>query len=285
MTYAITAASGQLGRLVVDELLRSVPAEQIVAAVRNPAKAADLAAKGISVREADYDRPETLVPALAGVDKLLLISSSEIGRRAPQHRAVIDAARSAGVKLIAYTSVLHADTSPLGLAEEHRQTEAALGASGIPFVVLRNGWYSENHLMGLQAALTHGAMMGSAGAGRIASAARSDFASAAVAALTRDGQEGRVYELAGDTAWTLTELAAEIARQSGKPVVYRDMPQADYEALLLKVGLPPAVADLLADSDAAAAGGALDDSSHDLSRLTGRPTTPLADSVAAALRG
>ncbi len=285
MTYAITGATGQLGRLVVDALLRSVPAEQLVAAVRNSAKAADLTAQGIAVRDADYERPETLAAALAGVDKLLLISSSEIGRRAAQHRAVIDAARTRGVKLIAYTSVLHADTSPLGLAEEHRQTEAAIRASGIPFVMLRNGWYSENHLMGLQAALTHGAMMGSAGNGRIASAARADFALAAATVLTSEGQAGRVYELAGDTAWTLTELAAEITRQSGKPVVYRDMPEADYEAMLLKVGLPPVVAELLADSDAAAARGALDDASHDLSRLIGRPTTPMPDSVAAALRG
>lgn len=205
----VTGASGQLGRLVIQSLLRrQVPASQIVAAVRTPAKAADLAALGVQVREADYTRPDTLDAALAGAEKVLLISSNEVGQRAPQHQNVIDAARRAGVKLLAYTSLLRADTSPLGLAAEHVATEAALKASGVPHVLLRNGWYTENYLASVAPALQHGAFIGSAGEGRIASAARADYAEAAAAVLTLPDQAGQVHELAGDTAYTLAELAA-----------------------------------------------------------------------------
>ena len=280
----ITGATGQLGRLVIQSLLKTVPANEIVAAVRSPEKAADLAALGVQVRRADYTQADTLAAAFTGAEKLLLISSSEVGSRTPQHRAVVDAAKAAGVTLIAYTSVLHADTSPLGLAAEHVETEAMLRDSGLPFVLLRNGWYTENYLASMPAALAHGALMGSAGNGRIASAARADYADAAAAVLTQKDPAGQVYELAGDTGYTLTEFAAEVARQSGKAVVYKDMPQADFEAALVSVGLPPAVADLLADSDAGAAKGALFNDGHQLSRLIGRPTTSMADSVTAALK-
>jgi NAD(P)H dehydrogenase (quinone) len=279
----VTGASGQLGRLTIQALLRSVPASQIVAAVRTPAKAQDLAALGVVVREADYTKPATLDSAFAGADKLLLISSSEVGQRAAQHRAVIDAARRAGVQLIAYTSVLNAGNSLLGLAAEHRETEAMLATSGLPFVLLRNGWYTENYTASVPTALAHGALIGSAGNGRIASAARVDYADAAAAVLTRDGQAGKVYELAGDSAYTLADLAAEVARQSGKPVVYRDMPEADYKAALLGFGLPDFVAALLSDSDAAASKGALFDDRRQLGALIGRPTTPMAETVKATL--
>lgn len=282
---AITGATGQLGRLVLQNLLKTVPASQIVAAVRSPEKAADLAALGVQVRQADYAQPATLEAAFQGVDKLLLISSSEVGQRAPQHAAVIAAAQKAGVKLIAYTSILRADTSPLGLAAEHKETEAMLRASGIPFVLLRNGWYTENYTASVPAALQYGAVMGSAKDGRIASAARADYAAAAAAVLTKDGQAGQVYELAGDTAYTLSELAAEIAKQSGKPVVYNDLPEAAYAAALVQVGLPEGFAALLADSDVGASKGGLFDDGHQLSQLIGRPTTPLAEVVKAALAG
>jgi NAD(P)H dehydrogenase (quinone) len=282
---AITGATGQLGRLVLQNLLKTVPAAQIVAAVRSPEKAADLAALGVQVRQADYAQPATLEAAFQGVDKLLLISSSEVGQRAPQHAAVIAAAQKAGVKLIAYTSILRADTSPLGLAAEHKETEAMLRASGIPFVLLRNGWYTENYTASVPAALQYGAVMGSAKDGRIASAARADYAAAAAAVLTKDGQAGKVYELAGDTAYTLSELAAEIAKQSGKPVVYNDLPEAAYAAAPVQVGLPEGFAALLADSDVGASKGGLFDDGHQLSQLIGRPTTPLAEVVKAALAG
>jgi len=212
----VTGATGHLGRLVVAALLKKVPVSSIVAAVRNVEKAKDLAALGMHVRYADYNQPQTWDNALKGADKVLLISSNEIGQRAKQHRSVIDAARRAGAKLLVYTSVLHADTSPLGLAAEHKETEALIRASGIPFTLLRNGWYTENYTASIAGALVHGAVYGCAGEGRIASAARADYAEAAAAVLTAENKAGRLYELAGDTAYTLSELAAEISRQSAR---------------------------------------------------------------------
>ncbi|AMO96677.1 quinone oxidoreductase 2 [Collimonas fungivorans] len=279
----VTGASGQLGRLVIQELLKKLPANEIVAAVRTPEKVADLAALGVQVRLADYAQPATLDAAFKGAGQLLLISSSEVGQRLPQHRNAIDAAKRAGVGLVAYTSVLRADTSPLGLAAEHKATEALLKASGLPHVVLRNGWYTENYLASIPAALQHGAYIGSAGAGRIASAARADYAAAAAAVLTSAGQAGKVYELAGDEAYTLTELAAEITRQSGTTVAYQNLPEADFKEALLGAGLPEHVAGLLSDSDIGVSKGGLFDDGHQLSRLIGRPTTPLVTLVKAAL--
>jgi NAD(P)H dehydrogenase (quinone) len=280
----ITGASGQLGRLVIEALLKKLPASEIVAAVRSPEKVSDLAARGVQIRHADYSQPATLDTAFKGADKLLLISSSEVGQRVPQHRAVIDAAKRAGVKLLAYTSLLHADTSPLGLAAEHQETEALLRESGLPHVLLRNGWYSENYAAGVPAALAHGVLLGSAGSGRIASAARANYAAAAATVLTLNDQAGRIYELAGDTAYTLTELAAEISAQSGKEIAYKDLPEADYKAILLGAGLPEGLAALLADSDTGASKGGLFDDSHQLSQLIGHPTTTIATSIAAALK-
>lgn len=280
----VTGATGQLGRLVIAELLERLPAAQIVAAVRNPERAGDLAQRGVQVRHADYDRPETLAAAFKGARRLLLISSSEVGRRVPQHRVVIEAAAGAGVELLAYTSLLHADTTPLGLGVEHRATEAQLAAAGVPYTVLRNGWYTENYTAAIPAAIQHGALLGSAGQGRIASAARADYAAAAAAVLSGDGHAGRVYELAGDEAYTLADLAAEISRQSGTAVAYRDLPEADYRAALVAAGLPQSLAALLAESDVGASKGGLFDDGRQLSRLIGRPTTPLAALVAQALR-
>ncbi len=280
---AITGASGHLGRLVIEQLLQKVAADQLLALARTPAKVSDLSARGIQVREADYNRPETLLPALAGVDKLLLISSSEVGQRAAQHHNVIEAAVAADIGLLAYTSILHADTSPLGLAAEHRETEAEIRASGIPSVILRNGWYIENHTAGIPAALEYGVILGSAGDGRFASAARADYAAAAVAALLDEDQAGKVYELAGDTAYTLTELATTVSRESGRQIGYQDLPQADYKAALLSAGFPEPIADLLADSDAGASKGGLFDDGRQLSQLIGHATTPLSTRVKAVL--
>ena len=282
--YAITGATGQLGRLVIDALLATVPADHIVAAVRSPAKAHDLAERGVVVREADYTRPETLATALVGVDKLLLISSTEVAGRLPLHRAVIDAAQRAGVSLLAYTSMLHADTSPARLAIEHRQTEEVIAASGLPAVILRNGWYDENHLMALPAALEHGAFVGAAKEGRFSSATRKDYAEAAAVALTTDDQAGKIYELAADHAFTLAELAAEVSRQSGNSVVYNDLARDAYVSVLTGIGLPADLADLLADADVAASRGALFDDGGTLARLIGRPTISLDSLIAAALR-
>jgi len=276
---AITGATGHLGQLTLTELLKTVPASQLVAIVRNPAKAEALAQQGVIVRQAEYGDRAALTAALEGVDKLLLISSSEVGQRAVQHRNVIDAAKAAGIKFIAYTSLLHADRSPLGLHVEHVDTEQYLATSGIPYALLRNGWYSENYLASAPAALEHGVFIGSAGEGKIASATRSDYAAAAAKVMSSEGHAGKVYELAGDEAWTLSELAAALSKQSGKPVVYQNLSEADFAAALIGAGLPEAFANLLADSDAGAAKGGLFDDSRTLSTLIGRPTTPIHDSI------
>jgi NAD(P)H dehydrogenase (quinone) len=282
--YAVTGASGQLGRLVIEALLKTVSADRIVAAVRSPAKASDLAERGVIVREADYSRPDTLGPALAGVDKLLLISSTEVRGRLPRHQAVIEAAKAAGVSLIAYTSMLHADTSPAMLAIEHRQTEEVIAASGLPAVILRNGWYTENHLMALSAALARGAFVGAAKHGRFSSAARQDYAEAAAVVLASEGHAGKTYELAADQAFTLAELAAEVSRQSGKRVGYNDLSEVAFTDVLTSAGLPADLAAVLADADAAASRGALFDDGGALGRLIGHPTTPMESIVATALR-
>ena len=277
----VTGATGQLGRLVVNGLKRRVPASEIVALARTPAKAEGL---GVAVREADYSRPETLGPALAGIDTLLLISSNEVGQRAAQHRNVIEAAKQAGVKWIVYTSLLHADRSPLSLTDEHLTTEVELKASGIPVTILRNGWYTENYTASVPGAVAGGAFIGSAGRGRISSAARADYAEAAVAVLTSEGHQGKTYELAGDQAYTLNDLAAEITRQAGKHIPYKNLPEADYAAALAGFGLPAPVAQAYASFDVGAAQDALFDDGRVLSKLIGRPTTPLSVSVAHALK-
>lgn len=281
---AITGATGQLGRLTIAALQRLQPGIPIVAAVRSPEKAADLKRSGVDVRLADYDRPETLATAFHGVDKLLLISSNDLGGRLAQHKAVIDAAKQAGVGLIAYTSILHTDTSALDLTIEHRATEAYLKASGVPYVLLRNGWYTENDTAALASVLQHGAFIGSSGVGRISWAARADYAEAAAHVLLGDRQAGRVYELAGDDGLTMAELAAETAKLAGKPIAYADLPQKDFAGALLGAGLPEALATMLADSSAKAADGGLFDDGRALSRLIGRPTTPVRETVAEALR-
>ncbi|WP_322780325.1 SDR family oxidoreductase [Frankia sp. Cas4] len=281
----VTGATGHLGRLVVEELLRSgVPADEIVAAVRSPHKAADLAERGVQVREADYTKPETLATAFAGTDKVLLVSSSEVGQRVAQHQNVVDAAVQAGVSLLAYTSVLSAQTSGLALAAEHKATEDIIGASGLAHVLLRNGWYIENYTENLAPAFEHGAILGAAGEGRISAATRADFAAAAAAVLTGADQAGAVYELGGDQSFTMAELAAEVAAQSGKPVAYADLPAEEYTKVLVGVGLPEAFAGLLADSDLGIGRGELFTDSGDLGRLIGRPTTTLAEAVATALK-
>lgn len=280
----VTGATGQLGRLVIAKLLERVPASRIVAAVRTPSKAADIEQLGVQVREADYGRPETLATAFAGATSVLLISSPSLGIRVAEHKAVIDAAKAAGAELLAYTSVLRADTSTLVVAPDHLATEKYLVGSGLPWVLLRNGWYHENRTASLGAALEHGAIVGSAGNGRIAAAARADYAEAAANVLTTPGHSNKVYELGGDTAFTLSELAEELSAQSGKTVVYNDVPAATFQEILEGVGLPAQLANLVADSDEKASRGELYTDSSDLSRLTGRATTTLASAVAAALQ-
>ena len=272
----ITGATGQLGRLTVEKMKEKVPAERIIALVRSPQKAADL---GVEAREFDYGKTKDLAHAFQGVDHLLRISSKEIGQRAVQHLNMIEAAKKAGVKWIVYTSLLRADTSSLSLAGEHLATEAALKESGIPYTVLRNGWYTENYTGSVQVAIAGGAFPGSAGEGKVSSAARIDFAEAAVAVLTGTNHEGKVYELAGDEAYTLTKLAAEISRQTGKNIPYRNLAESDYAALLKQFGLPELYAKAIASWDTSASKGDLFDNGHQLSKLIGRPTTSLSEVV------
>ncbi|MET0344274.1 MAG: SDR family oxidoreductase [Polyangiales bacterium] len=279
----VTGATGNLGRLVVERLLARVPASQVVAAVRQPERAADLAARGVTVRAADYTVPASLDAAFAGAEKVLLISSNVVGARVAQHAAVIDAAKRAGVKLLAYTSILHADTATHALAREHQETEALLRASGLPFVSLRNGWYLENYTEQLEGALARGGFAGSAGSGKIAAAARADYAEAAAVALTQPGHETKVYELAGDTAFTMEALAREVSRQAGKTLGYTDLPVAEYEHVLARAGLPAPLAHALASADGAIARGELFDDAATLHRLIGRATTSLSSAVARAL--
>ncbi|WP_199258457.1 SDR family oxidoreductase [Paracoccus binzhouensis] len=280
MTVAVTGATGKLGRLAIARLKTLLPATEIVALARSPEKAADL---GVEARAFDYDRPETLAAALQGVERLLLISSSEVGKRAAQHRAVIEAAKAAGVGQIVYTSLLHADRSPLSLAGEHVATEAMLAESGLPHAILRNGWYAENYTGAIPAALAHGALIGAAGAGRISAAARADYAEAAALVLAGEGHAGKTYELAGDEGWTLAELAAELSAQTGRQIPYDDLSQADYAAALAGAGLPEELAAAIASWDVGASQGALFDDGRALSRLIGRPTATLAEVVRAAL--
>ncbi len=280
---AITGASGQLGRLVIAEMLKETEPSSLIAIVRSPEKVADLQALGVEVRKADYSDINSLPGALKGVNKLLLISSSELGRRSAQHTNVINSAREAGVSLIAYTSILHANSSPLPIAQEHRETETVLAESNIPYVLLRNGWYTENYSAAVPMALEQGAVFGCAGDSRISSAARADYAAAAAKVLLSENQQGKIYELAGDAAYTLSELAAEISRQSGKEVVYQNLGQTEYFDALVEAGLPEPIARLLAESDTGASQGGLFDESRQLSSLIGRTTTPMAESVRAAL--
>lgn len=280
MKIGVTGATGQLGSLVVEQLKARTSTENIVALVRTPEKAEGL---GVEARKFDYEKPEELAASLAGIDRLLLISGSEIGQRARQHGNVISAAKEAGVKWIVYTSLLHANTSSLNLAGEHVATEQALKASGLETTILRNGWYTENYTGSIAGALGAGAFVGSAGNGKISSATRADFAEAAAVAVLDENNKGQVYELAGDKAYTLTDLAAEISKQSGKDIPYNNLPENEYAQILKSIGLPEAFAEAIASWDTGASKDDLFDDSKQLSKLIGRPTTSLADAVATAL--
>lgn len=284
MSIVITGATGQLGRHVVEALLeRNVPAAGIVAAGRSIEKLDDFAARGVQVRAMDYADAASVAKALEGASKVLLISGSEVGQRVDQHRTVIEAAKAEGVELIAYTSIANADTTGMKLADEHLATEAMLKESGVPFALLRNGWYLENYTDQLQGTLAQGALAGSAGEGKVSAAARADYAEAAAAVLVADNQAGKVYELGGDHAFTLTELAQEISTAANKTVAYQDLPASDYAGLLAGFGVPQPFADILADSDLGIARGDLLVSGSDLRTLIGRPTTPMSAAVRSAV--
>jgi NAD(P)H dehydrogenase (quinone) len=283
MSIVVTAATGHLGTLVVDELLQRVAADQVVAVARNAQKAAPLAERGVEVRIADYNDTEALGKAFGAGDTVLLISGLE-ANRLDQHKAVITAAGEAGVARIVYTGALGGPEADFDLAADHRATEQAILDSGLTYTFLRNGWYNEVYTDQIPVQLEHG-VVGSAGDGRIGSAARRDYAAAAAVVLTGEGHEKKAYELNGDTAWTLTEYAAELAEQSGKPVAYNNVSPADHVQVLIGAGLPEPVAQLFVGVDDAISRGLLSGRGSDLARLIGRPTTPIADSIATALQG
>lgn len=280
MKTGITGATGQFGKLVVEKLKERTATDNLVALVRTPEKASGL---GIEIRAFDYNKPETMAETLKGIEHLLLISGSEIGQRKTQHENVIKAAKEAGVKWIVYTSLLHADTSSLSLAGEHLATEEALKASGIAYTILRNGWYTENYTASVPSAVASGSFIGSAGEGKISSATRADLAEAAAVVLTSQGQEGKIYELAGDEVYTLTSLAAEISLQTGKDIPYRNLPETEYAKILKEIGLPESVASAIASYDVSASKNDLYDGGKQISKLIGRPTTSLAEAVKTAL--
>ncbi|MFF7900337.1 SDR family oxidoreductase [Streptomyces sp. NPDC088817] len=282
MSIVVTGATGHLGRHVVEQLLEKVPADQVVAVVRSPEKAADLAERGARIAVADYNAPESFEGLFSAGDKVLLISGNEFDKgRVRQHRVVIDAARAAGVALLAYTSA----PGPLkaALADDHRGTEEALLASGLPYVLLRNGWYHENYTEQLAPVLEHGTVVHAAGEGRISSASRAEYAAAAVAVLTGEGHENRTYELGGDEAWSLAEYAAELSRQTGRTITARPVTVEEFAGVLAGAGLPGPIAAILAGVDASIEKGELVVTSGDLSRLIGRPTSPVSEAIAAAL--
>ncbi|MDQ1009045.1 NAD(P)H dehydrogenase (quinone) [Streptomyces sp. V4I23] len=283
MSIVVTGATGALGRLVVDELLAAVPADRIAAVVRDKEKAADLAARGVELRIADYSEPATLDGAFRAGDRVLLISGSEVGRRVAQHAAVIEAAKAAGVAQLAYTGVLGGPDADFDLAAEHKATEELILDSGLPYTFLRNGWYTENYTGNLGPVLEHGTVVGNAGDGRIASATRADYAAAAAAVLTGEGHLGAAYELSGDAAWSLAEYAAELSRQTGRTITYTEVPAETHLGILTGAGVPEPFARILVDVDRAIGRGLLARTTGDLARLAGRPTTPLAETVATAL--
>ncbi|MDW8810291.1 SDR family oxidoreductase [Streptomyces scabiei] len=284
MSIVVTGATGHLGKFVVEGLLEKVPAEQITAVVRSEEKAAGFAARGVKIAVADYSAPETFDGVFAAGDKVLLVSSSEVDKdRTAQHRVVIDAAKAAGVALLAYTSAPGSLTA--ALADDHRATEEALLASGLPYALLRNGWYNENYTEQLAPVLQYNAVTHAAGEGRVSSASRADYAAAAVAVLTGEGHENQTYELGGDIAWSFAEYAAELSAQTGKEIANNPVPADALVGILTGAGLPEGFAAVLAGVDASIEKGELTVSSGDLSRLIGRPTTPIADSIATALKG
>ncbi|MGW0419291.1 SDR family oxidoreductase [Streptomyces sp. NPDC003015] len=284
MSIVVTGATGNLGRHVVEQLLKKVPAEQVTAVVRTPEKAADFAAKGVNIAVADYNSPETFDKVFAAGDKVLLISGNEFDKGRPaQHQVVIDAAKAAGVALLAYTSA--PGTLTAALADDHRATEEALLASGLPYSLLRNGWYNENYTENLAPVLEYNAVVQAAGDGRVSSASRADYAAAAVAVLTGEGHENTTYELGGDDAWSFAEYAAELSKQTGKEIAYNAVSEEAFTGILTGAGLPAPFASTLAGVDASIAKGELVVTSGDLARLAGRPTTPIAASIEAALKG
>lgn len=281
----VTGASGKLGKLAIASLIqRGIKPDEIIATVREPEKAYYLIEMGVNIRYADYDYPETFSNIMSEVDSVVLISSSQLGKRVKQHMTVIDAAKKASIKHIVYTSLLHADSSSLGIAKEHVETEQAIYGSGIPYTILRNGWYSENYTDQIKSSFSQGVIMGCAGSGRLSTASRADYAEAIATVLTSKHHEGKIYELAGDQSFTLSEYASNLSFLSGKQISYQNFSKEVYRDTLIHYGLPEDIAELLSDSEYGASKGELYESSQTLSKLIDRDTTPIQKSIKDALK-
>jgi NAD(P)H dehydrogenase (quinone) len=280
MNIVITGATGHLGRQVVEQLLaRGVDPSTVVAGGRNEEALAALAAHGVRTARIDYADPATLEDAFVGADKILLISGNEVGKRSVQHKAVIDAARRVNAELV-YTSAPMASTSALVLAPEHKATEGLLEGSGLTYTVLRNNWYTENYDDTIRQAASTGSILTSAGDGRVASATRRDYAEAAAVVLLSEDHTGEILELGGDTPWSMAELASTVAEVTGTDVTVQQVTTDEHVAALEGFGLDEGTAGFVAALDGNIADGLLAESDGTLSRIIGRPTTPLKQYVA-----
>lgn len=285
-TLLVTGASGQLGRLVLDSLLASgkSPAS-IIATTRDTAKLADYAAKGVIVRLADFDDAASLDAAFAGADKVLIISTDALdqpGKRLAQHKAAVAAAKEAGAKHILYTSMPQPDDSLVTFAPDHLGTEEAIKATGIPYTILRDGWYAENLFMSLPHALETGSWYTSTGEGRIAHITRADTAAAIAGAVLKAGNESKTYTLTGTKSRTAEEIAAIVSAATGKPLKVVHVTDAQLAEGLKAAGLPEGFIPTIVSFDANTREGKIASVTSDAETLSGRKPTSFEDFVAAS---
>jgi NAD(P)H dehydrogenase (quinone) len=285
MKILITGATGKLGTKVVETLLKTIPASQLAVSVRNPEKAEGLRARGVEVRQGDFDRPETLDTAFAGIDRLLIISADgDNETRIRQHTDAVAAAARAQVKFIAYTSLGNASESTMFLAPPHVATEEAILKTGIPYSFLRNNWYLENEIPSIQGVLAGAPWVTSAGSGKVGWALQQDYAEAAAAVLAGNGHENTVYELSGKLL-TQEEFASALESVLGKEVHVQQVDDVTYADIMKGAGLPEFIIPFLVDIQKGIRDGALEIESSDFEKLLGRPATPISHALSQIVNG
>jgi NAD(P)H dehydrogenase (quinone) len=279
MKMLVTGATGKFGTKVVETLLKTVPASQLAVSVRNPEKAAGLQTRGVEVRQGDFDQPETLDSAFAGIDRLLIISADgDNETRIRQHANAVAAAERAGVKFIAYTSIANAQESKNLFAPTHQATEAAILKTGIPYSFLRNNWYLENEIPSIQGVLAGAPWVTSAGNGKVGWALQQDYAEAAAAVLSGTGHDNTIYELSGKPL-TQEELVSAIGTILGKEVPVQQVDDAAYADIMKGAGMPDFVISILVEIQRSIRVGSLDFESNDFEKLLGRPVTPISEGL------